>query len=62
MTATQLSKRDCLRRAAELEWLAENCPSAAAAAEAWAKARTVRSLALVAADEPPEDGQPQPKG
>jgi hypothetical protein len=40
------SRDECLRRAAELEWLAENCRDARAHAELLDKARLWRSLAL----------------
>jgi hypothetical protein len=47
---TSHTRAECLRRAQELDWMAENAPSPKGAAQAWAEARWWRSLALVAAD------------
>jgi len=49
ITGTTLTRAECLRRAEELDWLADQAPLEAARAELWAKARKWRSLALVAA-------------
>jgi len=48
-TGTTLTRAECLRRAEELAWLADQAPLEAARADLWAKARKWRSLALVAA-------------
>lgn len=48
MERTSHTREQCLRRAGELDWLADNAPSAEAAAQLWAEARMWRSLALVA--------------
>jgi hypothetical protein len=52
---TTLTRDECLRRAMELDWLADQCPRPEAGAECWAQARYWRSLALRA--RPRLDGQ-----
>jgi len=42
------TREQCLARAAELEWQAEECPDRAYAAVLWRNARTLRSMALTA--------------
>jgi hypothetical protein len=56
------SREECLRRAREDEWLAQQCRSAAGAAELFDRIRLWRSLALVAAPEHPTGpaGGPSP--
>jgi hypothetical protein len=48
VTNTSIGQQECLRRAAEYTWLAENSRCEAAAAYAFHQARRWRSLALVA--------------
>ena len=56
------SREECLRRAKEDEWLAQQCRSAAGAAEIFDRIRLWRSLAVVAAPEHPTGptGGPSP--
>jgi hypothetical protein len=46
--STSRTKEECLRRALEYEWMAENSPAPNAAAYAWNRARLWRSLSYVA--------------
>lgn len=48
VTNTSNTQQECLRRAAEYTWLAENSRSEAAATYAFHQARRWKSLALVA--------------
>jgi hypothetical protein len=45
---TSRTQEECLRRALEYEWLAENSPDPNAAAYAWDRGRLWRSLSYVA--------------
>jgi hypothetical protein len=49
---TSRTQEECLRRALEYEWLAENSPDPNAAAYAWDRARLWRSLSYVANSAP----------
>jgi hypothetical protein len=46
--STDKSKEECLRRALEYEWMADNSPNPNAAAYDWDQARLWRSLFYVA--------------
>jgi hypothetical protein len=48
VTETEITREACLRRSLDYEWAAENSPNPKGAVEAWDKARSWRSLALVA--------------
>jgi hypothetical protein len=48
IATTTKTREECLGRAIELEWMADNSPSPAGAAYAWDQARLWRSLALLA--------------
>jgi hypothetical protein len=48
MTTTNKTREECLKRARELDWMAENSVSRDGAAYAYDQARLWRSLALIA--------------
>jgi hypothetical protein len=56
VTNTSFTQKECLRKAAEYAWLAENGSDAAAAAFAFYQARRWRSLALIARTDESGDG------
>ena len=53
---TDMTREACLRRAVELEWLAENSPTRKGWAVSLYEARRWRSLALVARPAAPDEG------
>jgi hypothetical protein len=62
MTSTTETREQCLGRAAEWQWLADNSPNPRAAARAWDQARLWRSLALIARPSQPSEAERQPEG
>lgn len=56
VTNTSFTQNECLQKAVEYDWLAENSRGEAAAAYAFYQARRWRSLALVAQNDESGDG------